>query len=198
MHEAVLESPDTQPGVRHKVNLTLPFKDEGAYLVVLRGEEASTSGLVLISRLSMTVGEDAGSGRVRVQVQREPEAKPIFGSSVRVVGSASSGISSGKTDPRGIYVADGVSGQSTVIARMGESYAFYRGTVALAPARPPPAPAPMEAAAESYGQQGDLKGQVLSGLKNRARSLGQGRIVDLQQRVFRNVVKGVEVQQMAQ
>jgi hypothetical protein len=44
----------------------------------------------------------------------------------------------------------------------------------------------------------DLKVQVLTGLKNRARSLGQERSAYLQQKVYRNAVQGVEIQQMAQ
>ncbi|MBI4862713.1 MAG: tetratricopeptide repeat protein [Candidatus Riflebacteria bacterium] len=99
MYEAELPAPGNALGLRQKLSLALPFKAEGAYLVVLRGAEASTAGLVLVSDLSLAVGENQDTGRVRVQVQREPAATPVFGASVRVVGSASTGISSGRTDP---------------------------------------------------------------------------------------------------
>ena len=184
VHETVVSREPVKLGTCQTVDLDLPFKDEGAYLVVLKGDEASCSGLVLVTKLSLSVGEDPVSGRVRVHVKREPDGRPVFGASVRVVGSSSTGISSGKTDPRGLFVADEVAGQTTVIARQGESYAFHRGTATLiAPSHRTPRPADVAT----------LKGRVLSGLKSRARSVGQGRSQYLQREVFQNKVQGVQM-----
>ena len=49
--------------------LALPLKDEGAYLVVCRGDDLHASGLVLITPLAVEVQEDAVSGRVRTTVK---------------------------------------------------------------------------------------------------------------------------------
>lgn len=56
---------------------------------------------------------------------------------MRVVGSASGDFVSGKTDLRGLFVADGVRGTPTVIARLdGDRYAFHRGQRAVAELEP--------------------------------------------------------------
>ncbi|MAG92463.1 MAG: hypothetical protein CMJ48_01750, partial [Planctomycetaceae bacterium] len=49
--------------------LKMPLKEEGAYLVVCRGENLYASGLVLVSPLELQIQEDAVSGRVRVTVK---------------------------------------------------------------------------------------------------------------------------------
>ena len=67
-------------------------------------------------------------------MQRSSNASFVRGADVKVVGSSSRSIVSGKTDPRGLFLADGVAGTSTVIARLGErEYAFFRGKQALGP-----------------------------------------------------------------
>ena len=51
---------------------------------------------------------------------------------VNVIGSANQDFVSGKTDLRGLMIADDIKGTSTVIAmRDTNRYAFYRGKVAL-------------------------------------------------------------------
>jgi tetratricopeptide (TPR) repeat protein len=52
--------------VKQKV-LTLPVKEEGAYLAIVRGDNLFTSGLVLVSALKLEVKENS-SGTVRVTV----------------------------------------------------------------------------------------------------------------------------------
>jgi hypothetical protein len=82
-----------------------------------------------------------------VQNQYVPEVH------VKAIGSADTSFKSGQTDLRGIFVADGLRGKATVIARVGESrYAFYRGQSWLgAPAeRPPQAAAAAPAAPADY------------------------------------------------
>ena len=49
--------------------LPLPLKEEGAYLVVCRGDDLHASGLVLVTPLAVEVQEDAASGRVRTTVK---------------------------------------------------------------------------------------------------------------------------------
>ncbi len=117
------------------LDLTRP----GAYLVICRGGSLHTSGLVLITQLELDVHSDPQSGRMRVQATSTEDQRYLREVDVRVIGSANNSFTSGETDPRGIFVADGVRGSATVIARHGEAhYAFHRGTELLAqePAQP--------------------------------------------------------------
>lgn len=112
--------------------LALPLKEPGAYLVICRGDELHASGLVLVSDLELRVKEDAVAGSLRVQALAGADQRFLRDVDVRVVGSASGEFRAGRTDPRGLFVADGVAGTATVIARMeGGHYAFHRGTLIL-------------------------------------------------------------------
>ncbi len=115
----------------------LDLRKPGAYLVICRGDELHTSGLALVSDIELEVREDPTSGRLRIQTRDQSDHKFVRDVDVRVVGSAGGDFISGKTDPRGLYIADGVLGLSTVIARYDrEHYAFFRGEQALgAPAQ---------------------------------------------------------------
>ena len=48
--------------------IPLELKEEGAYLVICRGDNLFTSALVLVTPLEMEVQEDNVSGRVRANV----------------------------------------------------------------------------------------------------------------------------------
>ncbi len=116
----------------HATTTTLALEEPGAYLVIVRGGELFTSGLVLVSDLELEVAEDRDSGRVRVQALDADEGTYLRGVDVRVVGSADQAFQRGVTDPRGLFVADGIAGSATVVARLEDGhYAFHRGVVAL-------------------------------------------------------------------
>jgi alpha-2-macroglobulin len=120
--------------------LDLPLKKEGAYLVMARGENLYASGIVLLTPLELEVLEQPESGRVRVVVRdaRTKELMPKV--QVKVIGTDNPTFFTGQTDLRGVYVAEGVNGQVTAVARKGTGqYAFYRGTsrVGNAPTAPP-------------------------------------------------------------
>ncbi len=118
--------------------LTLPLKEEGAYLVVCRGDDLHTSGLVILSPLSLTVHQDPESGEVRTSVKNEVEDRCERDVHVKVIGSRNADFVSGKTDFRGIFVAEGVHGSATVIAMVEPSrYALHRGAEPVASAMPP-------------------------------------------------------------
>jgi uncharacterized protein YfaS (alpha-2-macroglobulin family)/TolA-binding protein len=103
------------------------YKD-GAYLVICRGDDLFTSGLVLITPLDIEVQEDTVSGRVRVNVRDVVKNEYKEGVHVKAIGSAQKEFKSGKTDLRGLFIADGINGVATVIARENkDTYAFYRG-----------------------------------------------------------------------
>ncbi len=106
----------------------LKLKDEGSYLVICRGDNMFVSALVLVTPLALDVQEDPASGRVRVNVMDKTSGLRPAGVHVKAIGSGNSQFVSGDTDLRGIFVADGLRGKTTVIARINETrYAFYRG-----------------------------------------------------------------------
>ena len=112
--------------------LPLPLKEEGAYLVVCRGDDLHASGLVLVSPLEVEVQEEAVSGRVRTTVKDAVKGQYLRDVHVKVIGSRNDDFVSGATDLRGVFVADGIKGNSTVIAQVEPSrYAFFRGQTNL-------------------------------------------------------------------
>lgn len=116
--------------VENDVALSLP--EAGAYLVICRGADLHSSALVLVSELELRVVEDPISGRVRVQALDADEGTFVRDVDVRVIGSGNSDFVRGESDPRGLFVADGIRGRATVIARIGtDDYAFHRGEIAL-------------------------------------------------------------------
>jgi hypothetical protein len=130
--------------------IPLPLKDEGAYLVVCRGDDLHASGLVLVTPLVVEVQEEAASGQVRATVKDATKDAYVSDVHVKVIGTRNPDFVSGETDLRGVFVADTIQGTSTVIAEAGAGrYAFYRGTLELGPppaAATPPAPQPAEQA----------------------------------------------------
>jgi tetratricopeptide (TPR) repeat protein len=112
-------------------SLTLPVKEEGAYLAIVRGDNLFTSGLVLVSPLKLEVKESK-EGRVRVNVTDAAGGKAVADAEVKALGSRSPEVQTGSTDPRGVYEVSGISGTSAVVVKQGDNrYAFHRGTVEL-------------------------------------------------------------------
>ena len=140
-----------------KKPLNLPLEDKGAYLLVVQGDEASCSGMVLVSDLKLEVQEAGASGRVRVNVKDVKSGEFHKNVHIKVIGSANDAFRSGYTDLRGIFVADDVSGTSAVIAERDGEYGFHRGEVVLqAPQR------------EMHRQQQDMPAQQLKQQRGRA------------------------------
>lgn len=123
--------------------IPLALKDEAAYLVICRGDDLFTSGMVLITPLKIEVQEDPASGRVRANVLDTAKGGYRPEVHVKAIGSADSDFRSGETDLRGLFIADNLRGKATVIAREGDSrYAFFRGDTWLgSPANAPATPA---------------------------------------------------------
>ncbi len=117
--------------------LTLPLKEEGAYLVVCRGDDLHASGLVILSPLSLAVHQDMGAGEVRATVKNTVENRYERDVHVKIIGSRNTDFASGSTDLRGIFTAQGIQGSVTVIAYVEPSrYAMYRGAEDIALAGP--------------------------------------------------------------
>ncbi len=169
-------------------SIPLPIKKEGAYLVMIRGGNRHSSGIVLASPLEMEVVEEPDSGRVRITVRDSVTKDFVPKVQVKVIGSQNGSFVGGETDLRGVFLAEGISGQVSVVARHGDSqYAFYRGMmlVGLAANQPPP----QQPAAGKPGQQQSLEGNLqLQNSSNQMRQMGR-----IQNR-FQQQNNGVEVQ----
>ena len=130
--------------------LDLGLAKEGAYLVMVRGDNLYASGIVLVTPLELEVMEEAASGRVRVTVRDAATGAYVPKVQVKVIGSNNPNFISGETDLRGVFLAEGVRGQAAAVARKGTiQCAFYRGQTPLGP---PPA-AQLNAPAEAKPTQ---------------------------------------------
>ena len=162
-HDLTVKLGDGKDYRDREKELELPLKEEGAYLVVCQGDNLYTSGLVLVSPLILEVQEDAPSGRVRVTVKDVVTEQYAHAVHVKVIGSSNPQFESGQTDLRGLFVADGINGTSTVIAKTGSNrYAFHRGKVALgappAPSATSGAPTPSAPVNPNGGKESLLEG----------------------------------------
>jgi hypothetical protein len=91
--------------------IPLPLEKEGAYLVMVRGDEHYASGIVLVTPLELEVLEEPDAGRVRVTVRDARTGAFVPKVQVKVIGSANPAFLSGQTDLRGVFVAEGVRGR---------------------------------------------------------------------------------------
>ncbi|EMI19147.1 protein containing Alpha-2-macroglobulin [Rhodopirellula maiorica SM1] len=131
-HEATVELGDGRDFRDREKMLELPLSEEGAYLIVCRGENLYASGLILVSPLELLVQEDATSGRVRVSVKDTVGDRFLNDVHVKVIGSENKEFVSDDTDLRGLVIADDIKGSTTVIAaHQNDQYAFYRGKMDL-------------------------------------------------------------------
>jgi tetratricopeptide (TPR) repeat protein len=125
------ENTGAQPETKE---LPLEIAEEGAYLVLARSGNIYASGLLLITPLVLEVQEEADAGRLRVNVRNSKSGDFMAKVHVKVIGSQSGRFVSGETDLRGVFIADGLQGKATAIARgEGDRYAFFRGETWLGP-----------------------------------------------------------------
>ncbi|MDR3619857.1 MAG: MG2 domain-containing protein [Paludisphaera borealis] len=152
----------------------LPLAKEGAYLVMIRGDDLYASGIVLVSPLELEVLEEPPSGRVRVTVRDARTKEFLPKVQVKVIGSANPQFISGETDLRGVFVAEGVQGQATVVVRKDTTeYAFHRGTTYVGappqPANPEPSKAEGQASSKDANQSLDANLKI----QNQSNSMRQ-------------------------
>jgi hypothetical protein len=115
-------------------SIDLPLAKEGAYLTMIRGDNLYASGIVLVSPLEMEVLEESAAGKVRIIVRDVHTKEFLPKVQIKVIGSAAQQFVSGETDLRGVFIADGLRGLVTAVARKGTAqYAFYRGTAFVGP-----------------------------------------------------------------
>ena len=132
LHEATVKLADGLTFADATKTLDLPIDKEGAYLVMVRGGDLYASGIVLVSPIELEVTEEAAAGRVRVVVRNAESENFVSKVQVKVIGSNNPTFTDGRTDLRGVAIAEGINGQVTAVARNGTGqYAFYRGTQAV-------------------------------------------------------------------
>ena len=133
------------------------MKAEGAYLVICRGDDLSTSGLVIITALELEQREDREDGALRVHVKDGAKGGYVADADIKIFDSAGGEPSSGRTDPRGVFQASGITGHATVVVRHGDTrYAFFRSMEPMRPqTRKPSSPA-------QPGQAPAAKGKPMS------------------------------------
>ncbi|MDA7977875.1 MAG: tetratricopeptide repeat protein [Pirellulales bacterium] len=134
LHESTSTLGDGKDYADKEHELDLPLDEEGAYLVVCRADDLHATGLVLVTPLTLEVQEEQLSGRVRATVKDNDSGRYLKDVHVKVIGSRTPEIVSGETDLRGVFVADNLAGQATVIAQADSGrYAFFRGETELGP-----------------------------------------------------------------
>ncbi len=94
-HEETIKLGDGKDYRDRKQDLTLNIKEEGAYLVVVRGESLHASGLVLISPLAVDVAEECSAGRVRVTLRTSSRTSICRKSKPRSSAAATANSSAG-------------------------------------------------------------------------------------------------------
>lgn len=164
---------------------------EGAYLVICRGADRVASGLVLVTPLALEVTEDADAGRARISVVNALSRSGARDVHVKVIGSAMNRFRTGETDLRGVYTADGLSGNATAIARDENGhFAFYRNPTATLLAM---APAEELKRGMDVGQMRQQQVDYFSNISSDNTLIQSGNAVYLQQ-LFDQREEGVQVQ----
>ena len=173
--------------------VALPLADEGAYLIVCRGDGLHASGLVLISGLSLEVQEDPVSGRVRTTV-KDAEGHYLRNVHIKVIGSCNDEFISGDTDLRGVFVADGIHGETTAMARVDQNrYAFFRGTTHLGAVVSEEKRVEQQDSQLELPQRAGAKGELLEGVRGRNSAIQRFNL-ERQQDLFYNHEDGVRVE----
>ncbi|MBI2932748.1 MAG: tetratricopeptide repeat protein [Planctomycetes bacterium] len=123
-----LDHPDAKR--RERQRLALELKSPGAYLIGVKAGDFFAGGLVLRSDLAMTVQEERG-GTVRVNIADAATGAFAEGVKVTIFGTQDQRIASDKTDLRGVWETEGVTGLAVVVAEKDGHVAMYRGQAML-------------------------------------------------------------------
>jgi alpha-2-macroglobulin len=146
------------------------------------------------------VQEEAVSGRVRTTVKDEAKGQYLRDVHVKVIGNRNDDFVSGATDLRGVFVADGIKGNSTVIAEVEPSrYAFFRGQTNLTTDEEPMKAAEgttnmsAKACKTSPSPAAKLEDSLLQNVKG-SNKANQTKQVEQLQEMYKNVDEGVKAQ----
>lgn len=169
-------------------SIELPLEKEGAYLIMVRGDELYASGIVLVTPLELEVLEEPEAGRVRVTIRDARTKEFVPKVQVKVIGGVNSEFVSGETDLRGVFVAENLRGTVTAVARRGTAqYAFYRGTNPIG--APESAPPPSDKT-EAAPQPTDAPSQALDNNLRIQNTTNQMRQIERLQERYNNTAPG--------
>ena len=152
-HQATIKLGDGKDFDDKARAIDFPVRKEGAYLVMVRGDDRYASGILLVSPLELQVLEEPESGRVRVTVRDARTKAYVPKVQVKVIGSGNGGVLLGRDRPAGRLRGRGRPrpGHGRGPRKDSNQYAFHRGTTHVGP--PPAAP---NAPAEGKPQQGAI------------------------------------------
>jgi tetratricopeptide (TPR) repeat protein len=105
--------------------ISLPLREAGAYLVLVRSETTLASTLAIVSDLQLDIVEDPRANALHIGVT-DRNGQPLEGATVRVAYPGGTPMTA-ETDLRGLVAHNGFNATAHVLARAGEQYAVYRG-----------------------------------------------------------------------
>ena len=176
-----------RPYLDFEKKVSLPLGSKGAFLVIARTGSLKSSGLLLRTGIRIEAQEFPRQGRLRLNVTQAGQR--LSGARVKVLGSGSPKIQSGKTDLRGVFVADALAGHVTALVESGKTYAFYRSKQSFGlPLPSPTGQVPIRAKSKVKPVQTDLL-QMNNIQLQRLQEKGGESLKSL----FRNKQKGVEL-----
>ena len=116
-----------QEGMTETSDLAIPLPDreQGAWLVVVKGDGFEQSGMILRSNLVLdaAIMED---GTARASVHDRVSKKPIAGASIRFIPAGSQAAVAVMSDPRGVAESRMLDASMTIAADYKGEYAFQR------------------------------------------------------------------------
>ncbi len=131
---------------------------------------------MLVSPLELEVRTQDERGRVRVTVRDAATKAGVPRVQVRILGAMGGVFQSGRTDLRGVFVAEGVRGRVSVVARQSPNcYAFYRAPTESGLKQSP-----------ARGAGGSLAQSLEESLRNLSRE-GQSRQIQLRMQRLQNM-----------
>lgn len=156
------------------VDLELP--GVGAYLVMVRSDTALASTLAIVTDLQIDIVEDPSARTLHVSVA-DAAGAPIDDALVRVARRGAATTESERSDLRGLVHLDGYGSDAHVLARVGDSYAVYRGGEVDTFAMP----------SQIYtGWRIAVGDGLLEGQAGRAQFINEANVMEYEENVLRN------------
>ncbi|MGJ8657985.1 MAG: tetratricopeptide repeat protein [Akkermansiaceae bacterium] len=133
-YNSIVQLGDGNDYQEREKEISLPINDDGAYLVICRGDYLHTTGLVLITPLKLEVQESPEDQSVRVNISDKKSGKYIDSVHVKAIGTGQDRFKSGETDLRGVWQTAHITSPSTIIAKDPKGrYAFFRSKLTYVP-----------------------------------------------------------------
>jgi tetratricopeptide (TPR) repeat protein len=156
------------------VDLELP--GVGAYLVMVRSDTALASTLAIVTDLQIDIVEDPSARTLHVSVA-DAAGAPIDDALVRVARRGAATTESERSDLRGLVHLNGYGSDAHVLARVGDSYAVYRGGEVDTFAMP----------SQIYtGWRIAVGDGLLEGQSGRAQFINEANVMEYEESVLRN------------